>query len=69
LRGSRAGTEEHVAQVIYDAATDGTDRLRYVATDDIKPLAKMRRETSEEQYMDFMRARFREATEGLAKSA
>jgi NAD(P)-dependent dehydrogenase (short-subunit alcohol dehydrogenase family) len=69
LRGSRAGTEEHVAQVIYDAATDGTDRLRYVATDDIKPLAKMRRESSEEQYMDFMRARFREASEGLAKSA
>jgi len=35
--------------------TDGTDRLRYVATEDIKPLIKARRETSEEEYLAFMR--------------
>ncbi|SEK55246.1 hypothetical protein SAMN05444354_101860 [Stigmatella aurantiaca] len=33
-------------------------RLRYVATDGIQPLVKMRRETSEEAYLAFMRERF-----------
>ncbi len=37
LRESRHATEEDVAQVIFAAATDNTDQLRYVATDDIKP--------------------------------
>jgi NAD(P)-dependent dehydrogenase (short-subunit alcohol dehydrogenase family) len=58
LRAARLATEEGVAQVIYDAATDGTSRLRYVATDDIKPLVSARRETSEQDYIAFMRARF-----------
>ena len=31
-------TEEDVANVIFEAAIDGTDQLRYVATEDIKPL-------------------------------
>lgn len=61
LRAARHGTEEGVADVIFKAATDGTDQFRYVATDDIKPLVKLRRESSEEAYMDFMRARFRPA--------
>jgi NAD(P)-dependent dehydrogenase (short-subunit alcohol dehydrogenase family) len=58
LRAARLATEESVAQVIYDAATDGTGQLRYLATEDIKPLVSARRETSEEQYIAFMRARF-----------
>ena len=58
LRGARLATEEAVAKVIYEAATDGTIRLRYVATDDIKPLVKTRRETSEEDYIALMRDRF-----------
>jgi NAD(P)-dependent dehydrogenase (short-subunit alcohol dehydrogenase family) len=58
LRATRLATEESVAQVIYEAATDGTDRLRYVATEDIKPLVKARRETSEEDYVAIMRSRF-----------
>ena len=37
--------------------SDGTDQLRYVATDDIKPLVRARRETSEAEYMAFMRER------------
>lgn len=58
LRASRAGaTSEEVAAVIVDAATDTSDRLRFIATDDIKPLVAARRETSEEAYMAFMRAR------------
>lgn len=58
LRGQRLASEDDVARAIYDAATDGTDRLRYVATDDIKPLIKARRETSETAYIDLMRSQF-----------
>jgi NAD(P)-dependent dehydrogenase (short-subunit alcohol dehydrogenase family) len=57
LRSERLATEADVAQAIY-----GTDRLRYVATDDIKPLLRAPRETSEEQYTALMRARFGPAT-------
>jgi NAD(P)-dependent dehydrogenase (short-subunit alcohol dehydrogenase family) len=58
LRASRAGaTSEQVAEVIFSAATDQTERLRYVATDNIKPWVAARRETSEDEYMAFMRAR------------
>ncbi|MFT3767610.1 MAG: SDR family oxidoreductase [Minicystis sp.] len=60
LRANRTlGTSADVAQVIFDAATDGTDRLRYVATKDIEPLVRLRRETSESEYMEKMRAQFR----------
>ncbi len=58
LRENRRATEEDVAAVIFKAATDGTDQLRYVATEDIQPLVKARRETSEEEYIEFMRSRF-----------
>lgn len=58
LRAARAAaTSEDVAEVIFTAATDGSDQLRYVATDDIKPLVAARRETSEKEYMAFMRSR------------
>ncbi|EJN06531.1 SDR family oxidoreductase [Phyllobacterium sp. YR531] len=58
MRGQRLATEEDVAKVIHDAVTDGTDQLRYVATDDIKPLVRARRETSEAEYIQFMRSKF-----------
>jgi NAD(P)-dependent dehydrogenase (short-subunit alcohol dehydrogenase family) len=58
LRAARLATEEDVAKVIFEAATDGTDRLRYVATADIVPLVKARRETSEQEYIALMRSRF-----------
>ncbi|WP_414586155.1 SDR family oxidoreductase [Scytonema sp. PCC 10023] len=58
LREVCQATEEDVAKVIYQAATDGTDRLRYVATEDIKPMVQARRETSEDEYIAFMRDRF-----------
>jgi NAD(P)-dependent dehydrogenase (short-subunit alcohol dehydrogenase family) len=58
LRASRAGaTSEQVAEVIFTAATDETEQLRYVATDNIKPWVAARRETSEAEYIAFMRAR------------
>jgi len=58
MRGQRLATSEDVTQVIVDAASDGTDRLRYVATKDIEPLVRARRETSEAQYMALMRGQF-----------
>ena len=48
-------TEEDVANVIFEAATDGTDQLRYVATEDIKPLLAARGEPSEAEYIKFMK--------------
>ena len=58
LREERRATEADVAKVIYEAATDGKNQLRYVATADILPLVKARRETSEKEYMEMMRTRF-----------
>ncbi|MEP0873160.1 SDR family oxidoreductase [Trichocoleus desertorum AS-A10] len=58
LRDVRQSTEEDVAKVIYQAATDGTNRLRYVATEDIQSMVKARRETSEDEYIAFMRTHF-----------
>jgi NAD(P)-dependent dehydrogenase (short-subunit alcohol dehydrogenase family) len=58
LRASHLATEEDVAKVIFAAATDGTDQLRYVATADIVPWVKARRETSESEYSTLMRSQF-----------
>jgi NAD(P)-dependent dehydrogenase (short-subunit alcohol dehydrogenase family) len=58
LRATRHATSEEVAEVMLRAATDGTSQLRYVATADIQPLVKARRETSEEEYVALMRSRF-----------
>ena len=44
-----------VANVIFTAATDGTDKLRYFVGVDNPPLIKARREMSEEEYMRFVR--------------
>jgi short-subunit dehydrogenase len=49
-------TEHDVAKVIFSAATDGTNRLRYVVTADIAPLVKARREASEAEYLAVMRS-------------
>lgn len=56
-QSSERSTSEQVARVIYDAATDGTDQLRYVATEDIKTFVDKRRGSSEEEYIQFMRER------------
>lgn len=61
MRSARLATSDDVAQVIFEAANDGTDRLRYVATKDIEPLVKGRRETSEDAYIALMRSTFTNA--------
>jgi NAD(P)-dependent dehydrogenase (short-subunit alcohol dehydrogenase family) len=58
MRAAPMGTEEQVTECIYTAVTDGTDRLRYIATDDIKPLIRARRESSEAEYIALMRSYF-----------
>nr|WP_255326612.1 SDR family oxidoreductase [Sphingobium sp. EM0848] len=55
MRDNAKATADDVAQAIYAAATDGTDRLRYVVTDDIKELVRLRHEVSEEAYMAFVK--------------
>jgi NAD(P)-dependent dehydrogenase (short-subunit alcohol dehydrogenase family) len=51
-------TPEHIAAIIYGAVTDGTNRLRYFAGDDVKPLVEARRKFSDEEYENYMRAQF-----------
>jgi NAD(P)-dependent dehydrogenase (short-subunit alcohol dehydrogenase family) len=58
LREVATATADDVAKVIFQATTDGTDQLRYVATDDIKPWVRARRETSEADYIKTMRGAF-----------
>jgi NAD(P)-dependent dehydrogenase (short-subunit alcohol dehydrogenase family) len=58
LRQVATATADDVAKVIFQATTDGTDQLRYVATDDIKPWVRARRETSEADYIRTMRGAF-----------
>jgi len=69
LRAARLATEEDVARVMLEAATDGTDQLRYVATADIAPLVEARRETSEQEYITFMRSRFSSTQRKRVKAA
>ena len=44
-------TMEEVAAVIVAAAEDPGERLRYIATDDIRPMIALRHEASEEAYL------------------
>jgi len=47
-----------VAEVIFVAATDGTDKLRYFVGVDNPPLMQARRMMTEEQYIHFVRATY-----------
>ena len=58
LTAARTVTAEEVAHVIYDAATDGTDRLRYLVGDDARGFIKARRNLDDQDYIDFMRKHF-----------
>ncbi len=51
-------TEAQVADAIYAAASDGTDRLRYLAGADTAEKARLRWSTSEDEYMSHMRSMF-----------
>ncbi len=47
-----------VAEVIYQAATDGTDQLRYTAGDDAEPLMAKRKAEDDTTFLRGMRERF-----------
>jgi NAD(P)-dependent dehydrogenase (short-subunit alcohol dehydrogenase family) len=51
-------TESDVAQAIVAAASDETDRLRYVVGGDANTSARMRWETSEDEYIAWARSRY-----------
>jgi NAD(P)-dependent dehydrogenase (short-subunit alcohol dehydrogenase family) len=55
--GRRASTPEFVAEVIFKAATDGTDQLRYIAGEDAKMVIDTRAKLSQEDYYKMIRAR------------
>jgi len=44
-----------VAEVIYRAATDGTDRLRYIAGDDAKRLISLKHDEGDEAFMSMIK--------------
>jgi len=56
--GSDPDAVDKVVGAIVEAATDGTDRLRYAPTADIQPILKARRGSSEEQYQALVRGFF-----------
>jgi NAD(P)-dependent dehydrogenase (short-subunit alcohol dehydrogenase family) len=58
MLSARKTSADEVAQVIYDAATDGTSRLRYFTGEDTGGFAKAKREMSDQDYIQFMRSRF-----------
>jgi len=49
---------ELVAEVIYNAATDGTDQLRYIAGKDAEMVLDTRAKISQEEYYSLIRKRF-----------
>lgn len=49
---------EKVVAAIFEAASDGSDRLRYAPTADIQPILNARRGSSEAAYQAFMRGLF-----------
>ncbi|WP_028776066.1 SDR family oxidoreductase [Shimazuella kribbensis] len=50
---------EFIAKVIYEAATDQTNRFRYLAGGDAEFLNNMRKESSDEDFMTFITNNFR----------
>ena len=45
-------TAEQIAEVVYGAATDGKDQLRYVAGEDAKEIYRQRKELGDQKYME-----------------
>lgn len=58
FRGGRMVSADDVANVIYDAATDGSDRLRYRVGEDSRGILSAYDELSDEAYVAFMRKHF-----------
>lgn len=59
MRGARSLNSDDVAAIIVEAATDGSDRLRYLIGDDSRGFVRARRERADQDYVNFMRSHFR----------
>jgi NAD(P)-dependent dehydrogenase (short-subunit alcohol dehydrogenase family) len=55
--GRSSSSPEMVAEVIYQAATDGTDQLRYIAGEDAKMVIETRAKISQDDYYALIRKR------------
>jgi NAD(P)-dependent dehydrogenase (short-subunit alcohol dehydrogenase family) len=55
LRQGFSTSSEDVARVMYEAATDGTDRLRYTVGHDIPPFIKAKKEMADQDYVESMK--------------
>lgn len=58
MKAASAISANEVAQLIYSALTDGSDRLRYLIGDDARGFVNARRTLSDDGYVAFMRAHF-----------
>jgi short-subunit dehydrogenase len=58
MAAARTISAEDVAKVVYDAATDGTGRLRYLVGDDARGFIKARQELPDQDYVERMRSWF-----------
>jgi len=58
MTAARRTSAGEVAARIFEAATDGSDRLRYLIGDDARGFIRARREMSDEDYVAFMRGHF-----------
>ena len=58
ILAARSISAAEVAEVIYQAATDGSDRLRYLVGNDTRGFIKARHEMGDLDYVAFMRSRF-----------
>ncbi len=58
MTAARTISAEEVAGVIFDATTDGTERLRYLIGDDARGFVRARRTLSDDDYVAFMRSHF-----------
>jgi NAD(P)-dependent dehydrogenase (short-subunit alcohol dehydrogenase family) len=63
MRVARKTNAEEVAQVIYGAATDGTNRLRYFTGEDAGGFVQAKRSMPDQDYVNFMRSRFQPAAD------
>ncbi len=57
-RQSHYSTAEQIAEVVYEAATDGKSQLRYVAGEDAKALYSQRLQVGDEAFREGVKSRF-----------
>ena len=55
MTAARTATSDEIAAVIYGAATDGTDRLRYFFGYDSRGFLRAKQDLSDDEYVAFMR--------------